>query len=175
MERLSQNDHRWSRIMLGRSYLTIGSHGCLVTCLAMIAGVTPAVMANSLQFTDPEHKYGAGLIIWNERNLKVLKEEYGLEYVPNSRIRSFTAKDRRDMQTYCKSEEYFPILEVETRVHKRHWLLPVGRALTFRGFGWACENPWNGAREWKTVGWMAPYLWETGWILFKKIKKTTKV
>ena len=39
---LCQKDPRWKDIKLGNSNLTIGSDGCLVTCFAMVLGVTPA-------------------------------------------------------------------------------------------------------------------------------------
>ena len=40
---LWQRDPRWKDIKLGNSYLTLGSDGCLVTVLSMVAGVTPDV------------------------------------------------------------------------------------------------------------------------------------
>lgn len=41
VKKFSQNDWRWRRTKLGNSWLTIGSHGCLITCLAMIAMKSP--------------------------------------------------------------------------------------------------------------------------------------
>ena len=42
MQNLSQRDPRWANILLGTSKTTtIGSHGCTITCLAMLAGVSP--------------------------------------------------------------------------------------------------------------------------------------
>lgn len=36
-----QNDSRWKNIKLGFGNTTIGSHGCFLTCLSMMVGITP--------------------------------------------------------------------------------------------------------------------------------------
>ena len=46
---LWQKDPRWKDKKLGNSYLTIGSHGCLNTCLSMIAKVNPDVFNDRLK------------------------------------------------------------------------------------------------------------------------------
>ena len=45
---LNQRDSRWANIKLGTSDKTIGSHGCTITCLASILGVTPDVVNSRL-------------------------------------------------------------------------------------------------------------------------------
>lgn len=45
---LSQRDPRWKDIKLGTGSTTIGQEGCLVTCLAMLAGTTPDVVNEEL-------------------------------------------------------------------------------------------------------------------------------
>lgn len=41
MNQFSQRDPRWSSHKLGTSRLTIGSHGCAITCIAMMTDATP--------------------------------------------------------------------------------------------------------------------------------------
>ena len=41
MKVLSQRDPKWAKIKLGKCGCTLGSHGCAVTCVAMLAGTTP--------------------------------------------------------------------------------------------------------------------------------------
>jgi len=48
MTPLSQRDPRWADIKLGTSDKTISTHGCTITCLAMMAGTTPDVVNNRL-------------------------------------------------------------------------------------------------------------------------------
>lgn len=40
----SQNDPRWKDIKLGTSNVTIGGYGCTITCLSMLANLTPDVV-----------------------------------------------------------------------------------------------------------------------------------
>ena len=159
--RWNQRDKRWGRIRLGMSPFFIGGHGCLLTCIAMATGITPDVLVTKLEFTPD------GLILWNENNKKALRE-LGLEFI--GRYRNWTTKSAEDLQYYCRTEDYVPIMEVHTRYSGNHWVLPIGRAWTYRGYGWASNDPWTGEREWKTVGMFAPYKKELGWLLFKRIK-----
>lgn len=49
MKALSQQDIRWAAIRLGTSRTTtIGSHGCVITCLAMLLGETPDTVNKKL-------------------------------------------------------------------------------------------------------------------------------
>lgn len=52
-----QNDPRWAGLTIGTTGRTVGSHGCLLTCLAMQAanfaiGITPAELRNRLAAYD---------------------------------------------------------------------------------------------------------------------------
>ena len=38
---LNQRDARWKDIKLGFGNTTIGGYGCTITCVAMLAGLTP--------------------------------------------------------------------------------------------------------------------------------------
>ena len=179
MIRYSQNSPRWERVKLGQSSLTVGGHGCLITCIAMILTKfypkhkypkrkqwTPDKLARFLDFTDDDYKYGGGLILW-QKNIKKFRQ-LGLDFV--GRYRSFDhEKDIEKINKFSKSEKYAPILEVRTKRGGRHWVTPIGRALTWRGIGWGCLDPWNGSMQWKTVGFGAPYKYEIGWCLFRKV------
>lgn len=48
MNILSQEDKRWANIKIGKTNLTIGSDGCLLTCLAMMSNKTPDIVNSIL-------------------------------------------------------------------------------------------------------------------------------
>ena len=166
IRRWSQQDIRWCNKRLGPSVLTCKFHGCLVTAIANYTDKTPGELIDLLEFTDDNHPSGGGKILWNTRNKETLRK-LGLDYVDRYR-RWEGQKDRDAMFECCQSQDYFPLLEVETKSGGRHWVTPISRALTWRGLGWAVNDPWNAKREWKTVGFMAPYVRETGWLLFTR-------
>ncbi len=62
---LSQRDSRWASIKLGTdaSKTTIGSHGCLVTCLAMVAGTTPDDLNTRLKSVQG---FKDDLVVWSK-------------------------------------------------------------------------------------------------------------
>src|SRR3990167_3222485 len=64
MQPLNQRDPRWARQQLGTSNTTIGSHGCTITCIAMLVGTTPDVVNKELK------RVGAfangNLVIWSK-------------------------------------------------------------------------------------------------------------
>ena len=63
-----QRDDRWKNVKLGFSDYTLGAKGCLVTCLAMLANVTPVEMNDALKAVDgfAVDDYGQkSLIIWD--------------------------------------------------------------------------------------------------------------
>lgn len=61
---LSQRDTRWAKEKLGHSDLTIGSYGCTLTCITMLAGLTDVLDTNNRM-----KKYGGfsgPLIYWSQ-------------------------------------------------------------------------------------------------------------
>ena len=167
----SQRDKRWARIRLGSSVLTCGSSGCLATSIANAIGITPAELIGKLEFTDDNHKYGGGLILWNEKNKATLRN-LGLEFI--GRYNGWGVDDFQKMKEWCADDELVPIMEVKTRTNTRfdrHWVLPLGRRWSIWGLGWLSVDPWIGGMQKKTVGAGAPYMWETGSLLFKRITK----
>ena len=64
MTPLNQRDLRWSKQQLGTSNTTIGSHGCTITCIAMLVGTTPDVVNKELKRVGG---YANGnLVIWSK-------------------------------------------------------------------------------------------------------------
>ena len=63
MTPLSQRDPRWKDIKLGTGSTTIGQEGCLVTCLAMLAGTTPDVVNEELKRVGGYQN--GNLVIWS--------------------------------------------------------------------------------------------------------------
>lgn len=63
MNQLSQRDQKWKNHKLGFSTnTTIGSHGCTITCVAMLLGVTPDVVNERLKAV--KGFANTNLIIW---------------------------------------------------------------------------------------------------------------
>ncbi len=71
MQLLSQHDPRWNNQILGyntpNSIYTIGGFGCLITCLAMIAGTDPLTLNNQLKNIGGYQAFG-GFYIWGKIN-----------------------------------------------------------------------------------------------------------
>lgn len=49
-----QNDPLWANRRLGTGNVTIGSHGCYITCLAMLTGLTPPEVNDRAVYTDKD-------------------------------------------------------------------------------------------------------------------------
>lgn len=65
MEALSQRDPRWKDIPLGTSQTTtIGSHGCTITAIAMLAGLTPDEVNRRL--LQVQGYASTNLVIWSK-------------------------------------------------------------------------------------------------------------
>jgi hypothetical protein len=57
MNILSQRDPRWAGTEIAKSGLTLGTHGCLITALAMPAGLTPPDLMRRIQFDGAKVKW----------------------------------------------------------------------------------------------------------------------
>lgn len=80
MTPLSQRDPRWKDIKLGTGSTTISSHGCLITCLAMLAGTTPDVVNEELKRVGGYQN--GNLVIWSALD----KTNLGLRFIERSRV-----------------------------------------------------------------------------------------
>ncbi len=80
MTPLSQRDPRWKDIKLGTGATTISSHGCLITCLAMLAGTTPDVVNEELKRVGGYQN--GNLVIWSALD----RTNLGLRFIERSRV-----------------------------------------------------------------------------------------
>ena len=83
---LSQRDPQWSQNPLGFSGLTIGSDGCTLTCLTMIAngfgyGETPATLNDKLKALGRNLGFSGPRMVWSGLP-KALPRINLLSYVP---------------------------------------------------------------------------------------------
>jgi hypothetical protein len=125
---------------------------------------TPGDLARFLVYTPDTHRLGGGLIIWGENRKKF--NQLGIEFI--GRYYGDSAGDLATIKNFSKHEDHFVILEVSTKSGGRHWLHVIGPSLTWRGMGFACNDPWDGKRLWKTTGWLAPYVRIKGYAIFKR-------
>jgi len=77
---LSQRDPRWKDIKLGTGATTISSHGCLITCLSMLAGTTPDVVNEELKRVGGYQN--GNLVIWSALD----RTNLGLRFIERSRV-----------------------------------------------------------------------------------------
>ena len=80
MTPLSQRDPRWKDIKLGTGATTISSHGCLITCLSMLAGTTPDVVNEELKRVGGYQN--GNLVIWSALD----RTNLGLRFIERSRV-----------------------------------------------------------------------------------------
>ena len=172
MLRLSQKNPIWANVKLKNTGLTVRSVGCTLTSINMgllkfnpKSEIRPNDIARLLKFTDVNHPKGEGLIIWgdNEEQFKQL----GIQFI--GRYYGDSEDDIETIDKMAEDDDHFVIIEVLRKDGGNHWMFCHGTALTWRGFGLACDDPINGAILWKTVGWGAPYVRMTGNAVFKKI------
>lgn len=76
VERYSQRDPRWAKVPLGFSKVTtLGSHGCFVTCLAMMIKKEPHIVNQLLKDGNAFGGKDRDLLI-SERAAKILNLQY---------------------------------------------------------------------------------------------------
>jgi hypothetical protein len=126
MTPLSQRDVRWNKVPLGTSTTTIGSHGCTITCVAMLAGKTPTEV-NALLKSVGGYANG-NLIIWE----KIDALNIGLTF--KQRVRSWNEES-----VLISIEKYGGCLvEVDGAPigGDKHWVLQISRTEII--------DPWTG-------------------------------
>jgi len=137
MEILSQRDPRWKSIVLGKSNTKIGGYGCTITCVAMLAGLTPDVVNARLNevggYAAPDNApTQKNLINWYKVNAAIPELQF------QSRVRSM------DYDAVNGAVNNFGACLVEVdfdgaRGNLRHWVLWVG--------GGRMYDPWTGTEE----------------------------
>lgn len=128
LQTLSQRDPRWKDIPLGTSKTTtIGSHGCTITCLAMLAGTTPNVVNQRMNAVGGYAN--TNLVIWT----KVPEALPNLEFV----WRGYTYDNERVKANLpCLVEVDF---DGTPRTDDRHWVVYKGAQ--------KMNDPWTGTER----------------------------
>ncbi len=128
MEKLNQRDPRWAKIPLGYTTNTsIGSHGCTITCLAMLAGVTPDYVNERLKKVGG---YANGnLVIWT----KIPQALPNLIFV--RRVKGYNNADVL-ANLPCLVEVDF---DGSGTTNDMHWVLFIGNK--------RMNDPWTGREE----------------------------
>lgn len=131
MTNLSQRDSRWKNIKLGFSKVTtIGSHGCCITAIAMLAGLTPVEVNNRLKAVNG---FLVDLVIWTkiEEAIPWLKFEWRGYSYDNKRVSDSIEKNGGCL-VQCDFDNNLTTKE-------RHWVLFTGNK--------KLNDPWNGKTE----------------------------
>lgn len=146
MQLLSQRDPRWRDIKLGfTTTTTIGSHGCTITCLAMISDTTPDYVNERLKAVKG---YAQGnLVIWT----KIPEALPQLQFI-----------ERGTVYNNDRVKNNLPAL-VEVNGLKiggvRHWVVFIGNQKIY--------DPWYGNQN--STSFYTPLY---GYALFKKMNQS---
>lgn len=134
MTPLNQRDPRWSRIALGTSNTTIGSHGCTITCIAMLAGTTPDVVNKRFKALPKDKNGNTGfangnLVVWTR-----IREAFpDLEF----RWRSYTYNNdviKTNVPTMVEVD-----FDGSPRSNDSHWVVFIGNKQLL--------DPWYGKQR----------------------------
>lgn len=120
MENLSQRDIRWKDIKIGNSTSTIGSYGCTITCLSILAGTTPDVVN---AFLTAVNGFLVDRIIWakiNETKLGLHFPDNGRQYVYND----VAVREAINLYGGCLVEVDYD--GITNTPNDRHWVLYIG-------------------------------------------------
>ena len=125
---LSQRGKNWSSINLGFSAsTTIGSHGCTITCVAMLAGLNPDEVNSKLKSINGYAN--TNLIIWSkiQEAIPHLKFEWRSYFYDNAKVASAIKKNGG-----C-------LVEVSGKRigGSKHWVLFIGNKQMI--------DPWTGS------------------------------
>lgn len=101
MQILKQSDSHWGNKRLGSgsaNKTTIGSHGCTITCLAMLAGINPDEVNDRLNNVGGYASSGTNcnnLVLWTKIQAAIpwLQFEYRYDNYDNEKVKSVIAKN----------------------------------------------------------------------------------
>lgn len=148
---LSQRDGRWKAEKLGFSTLTIGSHGCLVTCFAMALGVTPPEFNRRMKAVNG---FTGANVYW-----KMVEVAYP-NAVYEKAIDCYYVPAPLDLINSLLSRGVPVMAQVDfdrsTPQLDQHWVLIIGR----NGGDYWINDPWTG----QTVSFLAAYGDPARWI-----------
>lgn len=153
MVRYSQQDYRWSDVLIGQSKSQIKYKGCLITALCMIF-----------------NKFHPGHYYWPRTaakdwaflgdNLDWIKTKFpGMTFV--ERTMGFPADKIRD---YIKNPEYGVVIQCLTKSGV-HWLACWDWGIFGKPI---CFDPWNGTVLYNPYGYFGKYVRVIGFAVMKK-------
>lgn len=152
MTKLSQRDPRWASLRLGASKLTIGRWGCTTTCIAMIDGTTPDLLAhNAANYTKD------GLVLWQAISRQLKNSVFEVRDVGYNEAK---------INEFLKAGTHHVLFEVNDGAH---WVVAKSRTLT--GNDYLVIDPWDG-KECKVK---ARYKNITKAVYFRKLAETPVV
>lgn len=123
---LNQKDPKWANKKLGNSKLTIGSSGCLVTSIAMIAGSTPDVVNDKLMAVKG---FDGPLVVWSAISKALPK----LKFV----WRSYSYNNTQVLEAIKKNG--YCLVEATTLFNGKHWIVFIGNRQLL--------DPWYGTQR----------------------------
>ncbi len=130
MQKLSQRDNRWSGQKLGFSTTTtIGSHGCTITCVAMLAGLTPDDVNNRLKAVNGYAN--TNLIIWT----KIKEAISWLEF----EWRGYSYENDRVTSAISKNGGCLVEVDGTPIGGTKHWVIYIGNQKLI--------DPWDGMEK----------------------------
>ena len=129
---LWQKDPRWKDIKLGNSNLTIGSDGCLVTCFAMVLGVTPAEFNARMKAVGG---FTGARVYWQMVKKAYPDSEY-LKYIECYNVPA----PLNEIDALL--EQRVPVMVHVRRNGYQHWILIVGKS----GDDYIANDPIDGKR-----------------------------
>ena len=128
MTKYGQRDPRWKDKKIGKSSSSIGSYGCTITCLSMLADITPDEFNTRLTAVNG---YQVDLVIWSKIKEAIPKLEFewrGYQY-DNDKVKQAIAD-----YGACLVEVDFDGSIATPR--DRHWVLYIGNGRMY--------DPWTG-------------------------------
>jgi len=146
MNLYSQRDPRWKDEKIGNTNSSIGDYGCTITCIAMLAGITPTEVNKRLIGANG---YLRDLVIWTriEQAIPWLKFEWRGWTYDNTKV-SKAIEDNGG----CLVEVDF---DGTPRTNDKHWVLYTGNQ--------KMHDPWTG-----TVRLTSAYPLVTGYSIINK-------
>lgn len=127
----SQRDARWRDIKLGTSNVTIGGYGCTITCLSMLANLTPDVV--NAKMTMSGGYANGNLVNWTKIKgiIPTLELEWRGYTYDNNAVKSAISR-----YGGCLVEVDFDGTE---RTDDRHWVVFKGNQKMW--------DPWTGTER----------------------------
>lgn len=126
----SQRDNRWKDEKIGNSNSSIGNYGCTITCIAMLAEITPSEVNKRLTGVNG---FLYDLVIWTkiEEAIPWLKFEFRGWTYDNSKV------------TQAIENNGACLVQVDwdgsPRTTRKHWVLFIGDK--------KMQDPWTGTTE----------------------------